>query len=167
MNAPDISVVMATQNAAETIEECLSSLRGQSSAVQVEVITADSSTDGTEQLIQSKFPEVKLVHFDRPTGIPELIREAMRRACGAVIVLTDPYCVFPSDWLEKLHGAHTSDFAVIGGAVENGRADGVVNWACYFADYGPFMLPLHRQETHLLAGNHVSYKREVLDSALD
>jgi glycosyltransferase involved in cell wall biosynthesis len=167
MNPPEISVVLATQNVAEQSSRCLDSLRNQTLSECAEIIVADASTDGTDEMIRSRYPGVRLIHFDRPLGLPQLTREALRQARGRVLVVTDPYCVFPPDWLEKMRKAHETDFPVIGGAVEKVNCGGLLSWACYFADYGPFMLPASRQVTPLLAGNHVSYKRWVIKPKLD
>ena len=167
MRVPDISVVMATHNPGSIVQKCLESLQQQLLFSKAELIVADCPTDGTDEIIRTQFPGVKLLHFPRPMGLPELIREAMRRAQGRVVAVTEPYCLFPRDWMSKLLQAHESDFAVIGGAVENGRPNGLVNWACYFSDYGAFMLPAQRQATDVLAGNHVSYKRGVIEEARD
>jgi glycosyltransferase involved in cell wall biosynthesis len=167
MSAPEISVVMAARDSAPYVKDCLDSLERQSLSACAEVIVADCSADGTEKLIQTQFPNVKLLHFDRLVGLPELLRAALQEARGRIVVVTEPYCIFPLDWMEKLRQAHAGEFAVIGGAVEKGTENGLVNWACYFADYGAFMLPAPRQATPLLAGNHVSYKRDVLASHLN
>src|SRR2546427_491189 len=136
MSQPDVSVVMATHNAAGTIGECLESLKKQTFRGEAEIIVADCSTDGTDELIRKRFPGAKVLHFDRPRGVPELIKEAMRHTEGRIVAVTEPHCLFPADWMEKLRRAHESEYSVIGGAVENGRPDGLVSWACYFAGYG-------------------------------
>ena len=61
------------------------------------------------------------------------------------MVVTDHHCLIPSDWLEKVRRKHDGEFAVIGGAVEYAGPYSVVSWACYFADYGSFMLPASRR----------------------
>jgi glycosyltransferase involved in cell wall biosynthesis len=166
MDSPEISVVLATQNSVAYVRPCLDSLRQQTQSAAAEVIVADASSDGTADLIRASYPDVRLLHFVKPTGVPELIREALKHASGRVVVLTDPGCVFPPDWLEKLRRAHESEYAVIGGAVENGRPNGLANWACYLVDYGAFMLPARRRVTSLLPGIHLSYKSQILKPAL-
>lgn len=167
MNPPEISVVLATQNAVSYVGQCLQALQKQTEGARAEVIVADCSTDGTDEVIRASFPAVRLLHFEQSMSLPMLLREALRRADGRVIVITDPHCTFPPDWLAKIRRAHESEYAVIGGAVENGRADELVGWACHFADYGAFMLPAQRRVTTLLAGNHISYKRWVIERQLD
>ncbi len=166
MKSPEISVVMAARNSAGTLCRCLESLSQQTIAAGLEVIVADSSADGTGELIRTKFPHVKLIHSEHSVGLPELLKKGLEHAQGRIVAVTEPHCVFPRDWAEKLRRAHGSEFAVIGGAVENGRPDGLLSWACFFADYGAFMLPAERKVTRLLAGNHVSYKRDLLEGSL-
>jgi len=166
MNAPEISVVMATRNAAAYVEQALESLAGQEAAPETEIIVADSSSDGTGHIIRSRFPKVRLLECNRSAPTPALLLDALRAAEGRIIVLTEPYCRFPSDWLQGLRRAHDSEFAVIGGAVACADSAGLVDWACYFADYGAFLPAAPKRETPVLAGNHVSYKREVVAQAL-
>ena len=166
MNAPHISVVMATKNPGRHLYPCLDSLRDQDPSVTAEIIVADASTDGSEQLIRTRYPNVRVLHFDTSMGPPQLIREALRQARGQIIAVTDAYCRFPPQWLANLSQAHEMDYAVIGGAVENGNSDGLFGWACFFADYGAFMLPAQPRVTALLAGNNVSYKKWLLDQKL-
>src|SRR5579864_2051184 len=166
MNLPEISIVFATQNSAGYVRRCLDSIRSQLDST-VEVIVAAASSDGTEELIREGFPEIRLLHFAKPLGMPELLREALQNARGRVVTLIDPGCVFPPDWLERLRRAHESEYSVIGGAVENGNPDGMVSWACYMVDYYAFTLPARRHVTPLLPGIHLSYKKQVLDPALD
>lgn len=166
MSIADISIVLATQDALPYVSGCLDSLCPQLLLASAELIVADASSDGTADMIRSRYPEVKLLHHDRPVGLPELMREALEHARGRIIALIDPGCVFPADWLGKLLRAHQSEYSVIGGAVENGHPDGLASWACYMVDYGAFMLPARRRMTSLLPGIHLSYKRPVVELAL-
>jgi len=163
MTAPEISILMGTQNAALYIERCLGSLEAQAREQGAEVIVADNSTDGTADLIASRFPWVRLMRGSADAGLPQLLRDAIRASHGKIVAVTDPFIEFPPDWLAKVRQAHAAEYQVIGGAVENGRTQSVLDWACYLADYGAFMLPARRQETTLLPGNHVTYKRALLD----
>src|SRR3989442_11316263 len=120
MSRPEVSVVMATHNAAGTIGECLESLRKQTFRGEAEIIVADCSTDGTDELIRKRFPGAKVLHFDRPRGVPELIREAMRHTEGRIVAVKEPRCSFPADGVGKLPRGPGSEDLVIGGAGGNG-----------------------------------------------
>lgn len=167
MNAPEISVVMATANPSHSLCACLDSLRNQERSAAAEIIICDASTDGSDEAIRTQYPDVRLLHFERPLTASQLLREGLRQACGQIIAVTDTYCRFPPDWLARLYKAHEADYPVIGGAVENGNPDGLLNWACFYADYVSFVLPARRAATPLLAGNHVSYKKWVIEHQLN
>jgi glycosyltransferase involved in cell wall biosynthesis len=167
MNAPHISVVMATKNPGQQIYPCLDSLRDQDQSITAEIIVADASTDDSEQIIRARYPDVRVLHFNASMDSPQLIREALRQARGQIIAVTDAYCRFPPEWMARLRQAHETDYPVIGGAVENRNSDGLLNWACFFADYGAFMLPAPRRVTSVLAGNHVTYKKWLIELKFD
>src|SRR6266403_4666392 len=133
MNAPQISVVMAAKNPGQHIFPCLDSLRDQDQSVSSEIIVADASADGSEQIIRARYPAVRVLHFDPSIGPPQLIREALRHARGQIIAITDVYCRFPPEWTARLRQAHEGDYPVIGGAVENRDTSGLVSWACFLA----------------------------------
>ena len=167
MNVPQISVVMATKNPGLQLYPCLDSLRDQDHSVTAEIIVADASTDGSEQIIRARYPDVRVLHFDASMGSPQLIRDALQQARGQIIAVTDAYCRFPPEWMARLRQAHETEYPVIGGAVENRNSDGVLNWACFFADYGAFMPPASRRVTPMLAGNHVTYKKWLIELKFD
>ncbi len=115
---------------------CIASLRSQSWDGEVEVLTA---------------------------GTPAAAAAALIQARGSIIAITDWRCSCPPGWLAALAAAHQSgDGAVIGGAVLNAGPDTVAGWAAYLADYGPFAPPFPAGPPTLLAGNHVSYPRQLV-----
>jgi hypothetical protein len=148
------------------LARCLDSLARQQSPKALETIVADGSGDIARSMA-AKYPAVRFLEFPKPLDKPQLLRRALEQARGLLVAVTEPYCSFPTDWMEKLWRAHESEFGVIGGAVEYAGSDTLSGWACYLADYGAFMLPAERRATTLLAGNHISYKRDLLATASD
>lgn len=161
-----ISVVIASDRAGSELARCLDSLHQQSSAEEFETLVACTCAEAGCSL-GGRYPEVRFLQFDEWLSKPQLLQRALKQARGEIIVVTEPYCFFPADWLQNMRHAHERDFAVIGGAVEYGGPNTVVEWACYLADYGPFTLPSKSRVTNLLAGNHISYKRAALDQAAE
>src|SRR5260370_36358240 len=102
MNAPQISVVMATKNPAQQLYPCLDSLCDQDPSVTAEIIVADASTDGSEQIIRARYPDVRVLHFDASMGPPELIREALPQTRGQIIGVTDVYFRVSPEWSARL-----------------------------------------------------------------
>jgi glycosyltransferase involved in cell wall biosynthesis len=160
-----LSVVIAAHNAVDVMPTCLAALEGQQRDAAVEVIVADSSTDGTPDLVARRFPWVRLLHFDAPLAVPVLRGRGIAAAQGEVIAILDPYSVVASEWVERVLAAHASrtNF-VIGGAVDlfEPGSRSLFEWALYLNEYGLFMPPIREGETWIVPGSNVSYKRAAL-----
>lgn len=96
---------------------------------------------------------------------PEVLGSALQRARGEIVVVTNASCRFPPDWLAKVVRIHPDGVSVIGGAIAYLGSGTVTSWATYFADYGAFMPTKPRSKTRLLAGNHVCYKRSLIQES--
>ncbi|HZR97537.1 MAG TPA: glycosyltransferase family 2 protein [Chloroflexota bacterium] len=67
--APRVGVVIVTYNSARVLGPCLESLRAQQPAVALTTIVVDNgSTDGTQELARTGFPEVVLIQAPRNGG---------------------------------------------------------------------------------------------------
>ncbi|HYN05834.1 MAG TPA: glycosyltransferase [Vicinamibacterales bacterium] len=160
-----LSVVIASHDAAASIETCLAALEPQCRDSQVEVIVADSSTDATPRLIASRFAWVRLLHFDEPLALPALRGRGIAVSRGDVIAILDPYSVAAADWVACVLEAHRQrPHAVIGGTVGLYQAQSCshATWTLYLNEYGLFMPPAEQGETWILPGNNVAYKRAAL-----
>jgi glycosyltransferase involved in cell wall biosynthesis len=160
-----LSVVIAAHNAAAVIETCLSALEPQWRTQAMEVIVADGSDDGTAEIVRTRFPWVRLLHFDQPMTIPVLRGRGIEASCGAVVAILDPYSVAAADWAERVLDAHQRrQNVVIGGSVDLYRASDQswAAWALYLNEYGLFMPPISEGETWIVPGSNVSYKRTAL-----
>ena len=165
MSAPRLSVVIAAHDAEAVIETCLSALEPQCRVPQVEVIVADSSTDGTADIIRTRFPWVRLLHFDAPLALPHLRGRGISSSSGDLIAIIDPYSVAAPDWADRTCAAHAAaPNLVIGGAVGLFRPEtqSFRAWTLYFSEYGLFLPPIQRGPTWIVPGSNVSYKRAAL-----
>ena len=164
-SALTLSVVIAAHDAASVIETCLDALEAQCRESRVDVIVADSSTDATPRLIASRFPWVRLLHFDEPLTVPQLRGRGIAAAGGDVIAVLDPFSVAAKDWVVSVLAAHEARaHGVIGGSVGLYRAASCSfgAWTLYFNEYGLFMPPTRQGETWIVPGSNVTYKRDVL-----
>ncbi len=162
---PKVSIVIASHNAAHVIELCLSTLNNQNQIKDVEIIIADSSTDGTDSIISEQFPDVKLFHYSEPLTIPCLRGYAIAEASGEIIAIIDPFSVVDSQWCSELIKVHDErPELVIGGAVElyEPEQSSLVIWGNYINEYGGFILPLEAGVVNILPGSNISYKRQAL-----
>jgi len=160
-----LSVVIGSHNTSQVIVECLSALERQADLAAMEIIVADSSSDGTDELIRRRFPSVRLLHFEEPLGVPQLRGRGIAAAHGAIVAILDPYSVADDNWSSEILRAHdTRPNAVIGGTVDLYRAgeQSLAAWTLYINEYGMFMSPVRGGDAWIVPGSNVAYKREVL-----
>jgi N-acetylglucosaminyl-diphospho-decaprenol L-rhamnosyltransferase len=115
MEQPDVSVVVVTWNAMPHVEQCLASVRGH------DVVVVDhGSTDGTLELVRSRFPEVKIVEQEN-LGMGAGNNAGMRAAEGRYFFLLNPDAWVEEGGLDELVAladAHP-DAAVVGPRLVN------------------------------------------------
>jgi GT2 family glycosyltransferase len=159
-----VSVIIPSVNGLPEIDECLRALERQDTSVEYEVVVADRCRDGTAEHIARRFPRVKLLHFDEPLGIPQLRARAMDVATGGIIAVTEDHCIATDNWISEIVGAMERGYEVVGGAIENGKTDRVLDWSAFLCEYSGATPPIPDGEVHAVAGNNAAYKREVLES---
>ncbi len=158
-----ISVVVVSLIGLPVIDECLRALEGQKGDFDAEIIVVGRPADKTREHISKTFPEIKLIQSAKGLGIPQLRALGMAEASGEIIAITEDCCIPHENWFEEITQAHRSGYDVVGGAIENGGTDRIVNWAAYLCEYSQAMLPIPDGEVDGVAGNNASYKREIFD----
>ncbi|MEM3074538.1 MAG: glycosyltransferase [Candidatus Pacearchaeota archaeon] len=106
-------VLIPSHNGAYLLEECLSSLKKQTYKNFKIVVIDNASTDNTEELIDERFPEVKLLFRDKNDGFVKSMNEGIRY----VIEKYNPKYIAPlnndavvnKDWLKNLVNAINSE----------------------------------------------------------
>jgi GT2 family glycosyltransferase len=100
-----VSIVIPNWNGARLLPACLHSLRKQSYR-QIEVIVADNaSSDGSQQLIASDFPEVKLVSLSENRGFTGACNAGMAASAGDILVLLNNDTEVDRCWVEEIVAA--------------------------------------------------------------
>lgn len=160
---PKLSVIIASVTGLPYIDECLSALQRQEGNVDAEVIVLNCCNDAVSEHIRKKFPQVKLFDFPERLSIPELRFIGMSHADGDIITITEDHCNVKEDWFVEILKAHESEYAAVGGAVENGSVDRIMDWAVYLCEYAGVMPPIPYGEADGIAGNNASYKRSILE----
>lgn len=128
-----------------------------------ELLVVDNSTDGTGELVRRRFPDVRLVRSRPSALIPHLWEEGIRQSRGRIVAITTAHCVPREDWVDHILRAHAGEHVAVGGAIENDRRAGPVDWAVYFCRYTPFMLPFAEGPVPEIPGDNASYRRTWLD----
>ena len=160
---PDVSVVIASVNGLPEIEECLCALEHQLGGIDYEIVVANRCHDGTAEFIRHRFPDVQLLDFQEQISIPRLRAIAMAHAKSDIIVVTEDHCIAPENWLAEIVKAHKLGYMVVGGAVENGKTDRIIDWSVFLCEYSSSMLPIATGEVRSIPGNNAAYKKEALD----
>ncbi len=94
------SVIIVTYNHRKYMEECLSSVLANDP---LEVIVVDNmSIDGTVELIEKEFPQVKLIKNPRNLGYGGGNNLGVRHARGEYVVILNPDTKVEKNWLEEL-----------------------------------------------------------------
>jgi GT2 family glycosyltransferase len=97
-----VSVIVVTYNGARYVRLLLDSLRGQTYAGFETVLVDNASKDGTADIVESEYPEVRLLrqsenlHFARGNNL------GYREAKGEIVVLLNQDTWVPHDWLANL-----------------------------------------------------------------
>ncbi len=159
---PRLSVVIASVNGVGSILECLEKLEALPEREQMEMLVLDRRTDATAETIAQRFPRVILTAGLTGKSIPELRWEGMRAARGEMIAVIEDHCMVTPQWAAEILHYAESDFAVVGGPVENGSRERILDWAFFLAEYGACMPPLEAGEAESVPGNNTAYRRSVL-----
>lgn len=159
---PQFSVIIASVNGLPSIGECLAALEKSRVGFDVEIVVVDCTDAETRQHIENNFPFVKLIKLSERPGIPQMRAIGMREANGDFLTVTEDHCIVPENWFREISKAHNAGYDIVGGAVENGSTEHLLDWAVFLCEYSNFMSPVPDGEVEFLAGNNVSYKRTVI-----
>lgn len=165
---PDISVIIASINGLPYLKECIIALSKQKGNFNTQVIVADCVGSSVTNYLRGEHPWVEVIAYGDKQSVPKLRAAAIAKATGKIIAITEDHCIPPPDWYEQLARAHSQHTGpAIGGAVDNGAVDRLVDWAVFFCEYSNFISPVDEGVVHDLPGPNVSYKREALEPLRD
>src|SRR2546428_163007 len=110
---PRISVVVATYNAARTLDDCLRSLMKLDYPDYEVIVVNDGSTDGTSDIIR-RYPFRSITTPNR--GVSAARNEGLRAATGEIVAYIDSDARADSDWLSYFAATFLeSDVVGVGG----------------------------------------------------
>ena len=86
----DLAIVIVSTNEAHWLEQCLPTVFEHAGGATLEVIVVDnSSTDGTRELVESRFPQARVVSFGQPR-IRVRQQSRPRTGASALLLLLNP-----------------------------------------------------------------------------
>lgn len=85
---PDLSIVLVCWNNKNYLEPCLRSLYEGNLHSRFDVVVADNgSTDGSQDMLQEKFPQVQIIQNDRNLGLGKASNQGIEATRGRYILL--------------------------------------------------------------------------------
>ena len=161
---PPLSIVIGTGEGWPYVRDLVSALAAEATAVEAEIVIADGSAHAEPTAAQLDPP----VHWLKAPGksVFELYALGIGAARGEVVALTEDHALPRPGWIAAVLRAHAAhpEAAAIGGAIENGSPDALIEWASYFTTQGPHMAPLGDRAVPMTTNEaNVSYKRWALE----
>jgi GT2 family glycosyltransferase len=101
----DLSIIIVNYNVKEFLQNLLHSINKAAQNISHEIIIVDNgSDDGSVELIQQKFPEVKLVINKENLGFGKANNIAMEQARGEYFLLVNPDTLLSENTLQEMMG---------------------------------------------------------------
>jgi len=98
-----LTVVIVNYNVKYFLEQCLHAARKAASKISSEIIVVDNdSVDGSCQMMEEKFSEVRLISNKNNVGFSKANNQAIRIARGEYILLLNPDTVVEEDSFQKI-----------------------------------------------------------------
>lgn len=189
-NPMKLSVVIVNYNVRYFLEQCLYAALKAAEKVSTEIIVVDNdSVDGSCQMVEEKFPQVKLISNRENLGFSKANNQAIRISGGEYVLLLNPDTVVEEDSFLKIVDFmdRTPDAGGLGVKMIDGKGrflpeskrglptPSVAFWKMfgfsklfprskYFSRYHLGFLPNDRiHEVEVLAGAFMLLRRETLD----
>jgi GT2 family glycosyltransferase len=121
-NTPQVSVIIVNWNTCGILKNCLKSLYAETAPGLIEVIVIDNaSTDDSCQMVQSCFPDVKLIKNTENTGFAKANNQGIASAAGRYILLLNSDTVILDSVIAQTvsFADDNPDVAVVGCCVLN------------------------------------------------
>ncbi len=102
-HVPDISIIIVNYNVKEYIFNLIHSIKKAKGRLEIEIFIVDNaSTDGSRELIPSRFPEVNYTYNDKNVGFGKANNQAIKQARGEYTLLINPDTIVSEDTLTKM-----------------------------------------------------------------
>ena len=159
---PAVSVIVPSYNSRGTLPRCLDALYAQDCEENYEILLVDSSDDGTAELVQERYPEVRLIRYSEKTLAGKGRNRGAREARGSILACTDADCVVSTEWLRQ-HLLRQREWDVVSGSFGNANPESLVSWASYLSMLNGFTPSGKCRQLRIFPSGNVSYRREIFD----
>ena len=122
-----LSIIIVNYNVKHFLEQCLKSVYQAIQNIEAEVFVVDNnSIDGSQDMVSSSFPDVKLICNTINTGFSTANNQAIKLSKGEYILLLNPDTVVPENCFQPLleFADQTPDLGGCGIPMY----DGIIHW---------------------------------------
>lgn len=159
-----VTVIIPCVNGLPIVAECVQCLLDQQSDAATEILVVDRTGDSTRNALRQRFPEVQVIETHALSSIPAMRALALTHSRGSIVAVIEDHCLTQPGWLQVIVRAFGQGHRAVGGPIENGAVDRVVDWAAFFCEYTRFMNPVPRGIVAEVAGNNCAYDRRLFEN---
>lgn len=109
------TILIPNYNGIRYIEKCLTSLREEPAWV---IVVDNGSTDGSRELVQEKFPGIRMIALDKNYGFCKAVNRGMEDVRTTYIILLNNDTVAEPGFVKSLEAAMDSDKCAFSGAAQ-------------------------------------------------
>ena len=122
-SAPDLSIIIVSFNTCELTRKCLESVCENTASLHCEILIVDNaSSDGSAEMIESEFPQIRLLRSTTNLGFGNANNVALEQAKGRYFVLLNSDAFLTSGALQlALHRMDTNPRCGLAGGLLVGR----------------------------------------------
>ncbi|MGB0385256.1 MAG: glycosyltransferase family 2 protein [Ardenticatenaceae bacterium] len=129
-----VSVIIPAWNGHEHLESCLSALLRQSYSPLEVIVVDNASSDGSADLVEKKFPAVRLIRNAKNLGFGGGCNTGLRAAEGKILILLNQDTIVEPEWTGALVEVFEADPTI---GIAGGKAfypDGTIQHAGGYVD---------------------------------
>ncbi len=156
--APDVSVIIVTFNGCDHVRRCLASVYEHTRDWPFDVVVVDNaSSDGTPDMVQREFPQVRLVRRSRNSGFAAGVNEGIALSSSNAVLILNPDAELIGDVLPPMlsYLEQHPDVGLLAPKLLDSA--GTVQLSCRaFPGYGTALFNRYSLLTRLFPRNHAS-----------
>ena len=132
----EVTVVIPAFYGSATISDCLRSVQQALQGRNGEIIVVESSGDGTSDIVQQDFPQVRVIDCSQKHSAGAARNRGVEEARGKLIFFVDQDCVVPANWIDALE-THLSNPQVVaaGGSIGIRNPSNLSGCGVYFLEF--------------------------------
>jgi Glycosyl transferase family 2 len=162
----ELSVIVGSLDAVGTIRECLAALRVACEGIDVEIIVADASSDGSARVARETLQAARVLSMPAGTLVPALWGAGLREARGRVVAFSIAQCVVDPGWARALLDGIRAGASGVGGRIGVRPRTSATGRATFYLRYSAW-LAVQDGPADEIAGDNAAYDHEALRSVRD